>query len=74
MFVSAATNVLVLMNMVSQEDLQDKAEIEEIKEDIQGECAKCGTVKSIKIPEPGQPGVGKVFVEYEEPAQAMQVW
>jgi len=70
--VTPATNVLVLKNMVSQEDLQDKAEIEEIKEDIQGECAKCGTVKSIKIPEPGQPGVGKVFVEYEEPAQALQ--
>lgn len=70
--VPAATNVLVLMNMVEQDDLQDAAEIREIKEDIREECAKCGTVQSIKIPVPGQPGVGKVFVEYSDPSGALR--
>ena len=41
----------------------------EIKEDILGECANMGTVRSLNIPRPSDnkpEALGKVFVEYED--------
>lgn len=63
-----ATDVLCLMNMVTEEELLDDEEYEDIMEDVKEECSKFGTVKSVEIPRPraGQDvtGVGKVFVEF----------
>ena len=44
--VGPATEILVLMNMVTEEELRDDEEYEEILEDIKDECSKYG--KDIK--------------------------
>lgn len=63
-----ATEILCLMNMITEEELLDDEEFEDIMEDVKEECGKFGPVKSIEIPRPraGQEvtGVGKVFVEF----------
>ena len=63
---ATATEVLILMNMVTVDDLKDDEEYEDILEDIKEECGKYGQVKSIEIPRPIEgvdvPGVGKVGV------------
>merc|ERR1719242_905401 len=48
----SATNVLMLQQMVTIEELQDDEEYTEIVEDVRDECTKYGTVKSITIPRP----------------------
>ena len=40
--VGPATEILVLMNMVTEEELRDDEEYEEILEDIRDECSKYG--------------------------------
>lgn len=66
--IGPATEVLVLMNMVSNEELTDDEEYEEILEDVKEECTKYGTVRSLEVPRPIEgvtvPGVGKVYVEF----------
>jgi splicing factor U2AF subunit len=63
-----ATEVLCLMNMVTEEELVDEEEYEDIVEDIREECSKYGAIRSIEIPRPIHgvevPGLGKVFVEF----------
>lgn len=63
-----ATEVLCLMNMVTEEELREDEEYDDILEDIKEECQKYGYVKSIEIPRPVPgvevPGVGKVYVEF----------
>jgi len=62
------TEILCLLNMVTEDELQDDDEYEEILEDVKEECNKYGNVKSIEIPRPisgvDVPGVGKIFVEF----------
>lgn len=61
-----STEILCLLNMVTEEELQDEEEYEEILEDVKEECNKYGQVKSIEIPRPipgvEVPGVGKVGI------------
>jgi len=63
-----ATEILCLMNMITEDELLDDEEFEDIMEDVKEECSKFGGVKSIEIPRPraGQEvtGVGKVYVEF----------
>jgi len=63
-----ATEVLCLLNMVTEEELRDDEEYEDIMEDVREECGKYGCVKSLEIPRPipgvDVPGVGKIFVEF----------
>ncbi|KAL3103378.1 hypothetical protein niasHS_002564 [Heterodera schachtii] len=61
------TEVLCLMNMVTEEELQQDEVYEDITEDIRVECNKFGNVVSMEIPRPGydERGVGKVFVEFQ---------
>lgn len=81
------TEVLCLMNMVEPNELKDDEEYQEILEDIEEECSKYGTVKSIEIPRPitrhsgGRdenvdlhqvPGLGKVFVEFDSATEAQR--
>ncbi|CAF3066464.1 unnamed protein product [Rotaria sp. Silwood2] len=65
---TVATEVLCLLNMVTEEELRDDEEYEDIMEDVREECGKYGLVKSLEIPRPIQgvdvPGVGKIFVEF----------
>jgi splicing factor U2AF subunit len=43
----------------------------EILEDVKEECSKYGTLLATKMPRGRQgPGVGKIYVKYEEPAGA----
>jgi len=62
------TEVLCLLNMVTEDELKDEEEYEDILEDIREECSKYGEVRSLEIPRPlpgvDVPGVGKVFVEF----------
>ena len=61
------TEVLCLLNMVTEEELRDEEEYEDILEDIREECSKYGEVRSLEIPRPlpgvDVPGVGKVRME-----------
>ncbi|KAJ1566812.1 hypothetical protein HK405_008320 [Cladochytrium tenue] len=63
------TNVVMLLNMVTGEELGDDEEYNDIVEDVREECSKYGEVLSVVIPRPGRSeedtNVGKVFVEYE---------
>jgi len=65
-----ATRVLVMLNMVTPEELQNEEEYKEIFEDIELECKKYGEVLSVSLPRPGEPGVGKVFVEFADASHA----
>lgn len=62
------TEILCLLNMVTEDELQDEDEYDEILEDVKEECNKYGNVKSIEIPKPipgvDVPGVGKVCFSY----------
>lgn len=72
---SEATRVLQLLNMVAPEELVDDDEYEDIYEDVKEECSKYGKVLSLEIPRPiageDMPGVGKIFVEFEDTAGCM---
>lgn len=63
-----ATEILCLMNMVTEDELKSDEDYEEILEDVREECSKYGIVRSLEIPRPYDehpvPGVGKVFVEF----------
>jgi len=48
----APTKAMVLLNMVTPEELSDDAEYGEIVEDIRDECARYGQVVDVRIPRP----------------------
>ncbi|KAI1707538.1 RNA recognition motif domain-containing protein [Ditylenchus destructor] len=61
------TEVLCLMNMITEEDLKEDEEYEDILEDIREECAKYGNVRSLEIPRPViGVEVRGVFVEFSD--------
>lgn len=57
------TPVVELKHMITQEDLEDDAEYNDILEDTRDECSSFGTLKNIIIPRTG-PGATKIFLEY----------
>lgn len=71
-----ASRVVSLTEMLDVEELRDDVEYGEIMEDMREECGKFGRIESIVIPRPGDadgaavPGLGKVFVRYEDDAGA----
>ena len=71
-----ATEVLCLLNMVTEDELEDDEEYDEILEDVKEECNKYGQVKSIEIPRPIRgvdvPGVGKIFVEFTSKSECQK--
>lgn len=71
-----ATQILVLLNMVSPEELEDDEEYVEITEDVRDECSKFGSVLSLAIPRPIKgkevSAVGKIFVEFATPLDAQK--
>jgi len=62
------TRILVLLNMVSEEDLATDQDHNELMEEVREECAKFGNLLSMKIPrekdgvEPS--AIKKIFLEY----------
>lgn len=63
------TRILVLMNMVTDDDLATDQEYQELIAEVRDECAKYGNLLSIKIPRSNDAGiepsaVRKVFLEY----------
>ncbi|KAI8929854.1 hypothetical protein BC831DRAFT_442347 [Entophlyctis helioformis] len=71
---SDPTRILLLLNMVTIDELISKTEYEDILLDVQDEAAKFGKVERIVIPRPidgrDGPGVGKIFVKYSEADEA----
>ncbi|AEO65473.1 uncharacterized protein THITE_2112508 [Thermothielavioides terrestris NRRL 8126] len=72
---SDVSRVLQLLNMVTADELMDNDDYEEIRDDVQDECEKFGTVLSLKIPRPTgggrqSAGVGKIFIKFETPEVA----
>ena len=71
-----ASRVVSLTEMLDVEELRDDVEYGEIMEDMREECGKFGRIESIVIPRPDDtageavPGLGKVFVCYEDQAGA----
>jgi splicing factor U2AF subunit len=67
---TARSRVLLLLNMVTGDDLMDADEYDDILQDVKTECDRFGKVLDLQIPRPlgrsGEgPGVGKVFVRFE---------
>lgn len=62
------SRVVVLLNMVTPEELEDDEEYSDIVDDIKGECERYGSVQSIVVPRPrdqtAKNSIGKVFVEF----------
>ncbi|KAI3761048.1 hypothetical protein L1987_51454 [Smallanthus sonchifolius] len=66
-----ATKVLSLTQVVTEEELINDEDYEDILEDMKVECGKFGSLVNVVIPRPnpnGEPvaGVGKVFLEYAD--------
>lgn len=65
-----ASRVLQLLNMVTEDELHDNDDYEEICEDVREECSKFGNVLELKVPRPiggsrQSAGVGKIYVKFE---------
>ncbi|PWA80159.1 splicing factor U2af large subunit B [Artemisia annua] len=68
---TSPTRVLSLTQAVTEKELVNDEDYEEILEDMKTECGKFGTLVNVIIPRPnpnGDPvsGVGKVFLEYAD--------
>uniref|UniRef100_A0AC35U8V4 Splicing factor U2AF subunit n=1 Tax=Rhabditophanes sp. KR3021 TaxID=114890 RepID=A0AC35U8V4_9BILA len=71
-----ATEVLCLLNMVTEEELRNAEDYEDIYEDIREECQRYGNVVSMQIPRPIEglpvPGIGKVLIEFSTKAECQK--
>ncbi|KAF8012469.1 hypothetical protein BT93_I0592 [Corymbia citriodora subsp. variegata] len=66
-----ATTVVCLTQVVSEDELKDDGEYEDILEDMRQEGRKFGNLVNLVIPRPRpdgepSPGVGKVFMVYAD--------
>ena len=61
---AAATRVLLLLNMVTEAELADPAEYDDIVADVREECGRFGHVMNVLVPRPGERDVGRVMVEF----------
>lgn len=68
------TRILVLTNMVEPTELTDDNEYKEIYQDIKDECGTYGQLLRLTLPRPGQPGVGRAFLEYASVADAVRAF
>lgn len=64
------SRVVCLMNMVTSDELLNDDDYQEIKEDVEEECAKYGKIIEVKIPRPAGArsslGVGKIYIKYQD--------
>ena len=72
---SNQTRVLVLLNMVTDDDLSSEEDYQELIAEVREECAKFGSLLSIKIPRPQDnvepSAIRKVFLEYATVSDAL---
>ena len=62
--------------MLSDDDLKNPDEYNDILEDTREECSQFGQLISVHIPRAGEPGATKIFLEYasnEDAGKAIQV-
>ncbi|SNX87443.1 related to pre-mRNA splicing factor U2AF large chain [Melanopsichium pennsylvanicum] len=52
------TNCMVMLNMITPQELQDDEEYADIVEDIRDECTKYGAVTDVRIPRPAKESKG----------------
>jgi len=69
---------LFLDNMVMAKELIDEASMKEFKEDVEEECAKCGIIKALAVPQPPADAVltnqsGRIYVQFQEEFSARAV-
>jgi hypothetical protein len=70
-----SSRVVELQNMVSDQDLVNPEEYQDLLDDIREECAQFGHLNQVIIPKAGQVGATKVFLEYattEDAGKAVQ--
>jgi splicing factor U2AF subunit len=77
MFTAVPPKVVSLANAVTNEELADDEDYEEILEDMREEAARFGKVVDVHIPRPGKggadpPGVGLVLLEFAAPESALK--
>ncbi|KAF8661272.1 hypothetical protein AX16_001373 [Volvariella volvacea WC 439] len=65
---SGTARILLMLNMVTSEDLQDDEEYGEIYEDVKEECTHFGELDDLRIPRPVKRDKGK----WGEPTMAIQ--
>jgi RNA recognition motif. (a.k.a. RRM, RBD, or RNP domain) len=73
---SPPSRVVELRNMLSDDDLKNPDEYNDILEDTREECSQFGQLISVHIPRAGEPGATKIFLEYasnEDAGKAIQV-
>jgi splicing factor U2AF subunit len=73
--VSPTSRVVELQNMLTEDDLKDEQEYNEILEDTREECSQFGALQSVIIPRMGEIGATKIFLEYvtaEDAGKAIQ--
>ena len=77
MITSVPTRVLVLLNMVSADDLATDADHDALVDEVREECHKYGQLQSVVIPRApdhnnnvAATAVRKVFLEYTHPHEA----
>lgn len=63
------TSCMVLLNMVTPEELQDDDEYAEIVADIRDECTKYGNVIDVRIPRPAKESKGAAAFAWKSTAQ-----
>jgi len=72
------TTVLVLLNMVTKEEVMNDEDYLDIVDDVRDECSKFGSVVDLVIPRPvdgvDSPGQGKAFVKFTQPSEAQKAY
>jgi hypothetical protein len=68
--VAPASRVVELQNMLTEDDLKDEAEFNDILEDTREECGQFGQLLNVHIPKTGEAGLTKIFLEYASPEDA----
>ena len=59
-----ATRVVELQNMLTNDDLANEEEYNDILEDTKEECGQFGQLLNVYIPKAGEAGVTKIYLEY----------
>lgn len=65
-----ATRVVLLSNMVTEEELRDDQEYDDILQDVREECGNYGDLDEVWIPRPPHAQAGKIFLRYAAVAVA----
>ena len=65
-----ASRVVVLEHMLTDQDLANPDEYQDILEDTREECKQFGSLQQVVIPRAGEPGATKVFLEYASESDA----